>query len=96
MMNSTYSKIWENSDKEWKYCKSFYQVILDSLLRYNQFVLGAEEDNTNKSKDYIHLMMRLVKTKVNSEEENSIEDKFKNLKIDIFEKIEEMKKAYSK
>ena len=55
-----------------------------------------EEDNTNQSKDYIQLMLRLVKTKVNSEEENSIDDKFKNLKIDIFEKIEEMKKTFSK
>ena len=54
------------------------------------------EDNSNKIKDYIQLMMRLVKTKVNSEEENSIDDKFKNLKIDIFEKIEEMKKTFSK
>ena len=35
MMNSTYSKIWENSDKEWKYSKSFYQVILASLLSHN-------------------------------------------------------------
>ena len=54
------------------------------------------EDNTNQSKDYVQLMMRLVKTKVNSEEENSIDEKFKNLKIDIFEKIEEMKKTFSK
>ena len=55
-----------------------------------------EEDSTNRSKDYIQLMMRLVKTKVHSEEENSIDDKFKNLKMDIFEKIEEIKKTFSK
>ena len=52
-----------------------------------------EKDSTNRSKDYIQLLMRLVKTKVHSEEENSIDDQFKNLKIDILEKIEEMKKA---
>ena len=28
MMNSTYSRIWENADREWKYSKSCYQVIL--------------------------------------------------------------------
>ena len=55
-----------------------------------------QEDSNNRSKDYIQLMMRLVKTKVHSEEENSIDDKFKNLKMDIFEKIEEMKKTFSK
>jgi len=26
MMNSTYSKVWENADKEWKYSKTFYKV----------------------------------------------------------------------
>ena len=26
MMNSTYSRVWENSDKEWKYSKTYFQV----------------------------------------------------------------------
>merc|ERR1712080_99991 len=26
LMNSTYMKVWENADMEWKYSKSFYQI----------------------------------------------------------------------
>ena len=55
-----------------------------------------QSDTTNRSKEYIQLMMRLVKTKVQSEKENSIDDKIKDLKIDILEKMEEMKKTLSK
>ena len=50
------------------------------------------EDNTNQSKDYVQLMIRLVKTKFHTEEDNSIDRKFK----DILEKMERMEKAFSK
>ena len=26
MMNTTYTRVWEQADKEWKYSKTFYQV----------------------------------------------------------------------
>ena len=51
-----------------------------------------QEDTSNRNKDYIQLMMRLVKTKVHTEEENRTDRKFK----DILEKMERMEKAFSK
>ena len=51
-----------------------------------------QEDTSNRNKDYIQLMMRLVKTKVHTEEENRTDRKFK----DILDKIDKMEKAFSK
>eukprot|EP00092_Neocalanus_flemingeri_P016679 GFUD01018042.1.p1 GENE.GFUD01018042.1~~GFUD01018042.1.p1 ORF type:complete len:544 (-),score=113.53 GFUD01018042.1:43-1674(-) len=105
MMNSTYSEVWGNSDREWKYSKSYYQIQflrpqaafpppfrwfyyfalfmrkIKSQTAKKQF--DIELESLSKKKQYVELMMRLVKTKMHTDVEISIRDDFDDLRKDI-------------
>ena len=103
MMNTTYTKVSQRADLEWKYSKSFYQIqFLSSravfpppfrifyyfakLMYYSMSVNDVEDreiDRENRNKDYLKLLLRLVKTKQHSDHENSIKDDFSDLRQDI-------------
>ena len=103
MMNTTYTKVSQRADLEWKYSKSFYQIqFLSSravfpppfrifyyfakLMYYSMSVNDVEDreiDIENRNKDYLKLLLRLVKTKQHSDHENSIKDDFSDLRQDI-------------
>ena len=103
MMNTTYTKVSQRADLEWKYSKSFYQIqFLSSravfpppfrifyyfakLMYHSMSVKDLEDreiDRANRNKDYLKLLLKLVKTKQHSDHENSIKDDFSNLRQDI-------------
>ena len=113
MMNTTYHRIWESSDTQWKYSKSFYQIqflfpraVLPSPFRFVYYIAKwiyickkrsseASESGTEKEKyqNYKQKLIEIVRIKVHSDYENSIQDDFTDLKQDLKNHISEKQKT---
>ena len=113
MMNTTYHRIWESSDTQWKYSKSFYQIqflfpraVLPSPFRFVYYIAKwiyfckkrsseTSESGTEKEKyqNYKQKLIEIVRIKVHSDYENSIQDDFTDLKQDLKNHISEKQKT---
>merc|ERR1719309_625269 len=103
LMNTTYTKISQDSDMEWKYSKSFmyaqflptraalpppfrwfyYLACLVRWAKSKRSNLRAQKiENTEKQK-YFELLSKLVKTKMQLDIENLVEDEFDDLRKDF-------------
>ena len=102
MMNTTYHRIWDSSDTQWKYSKSFYQIqflfpraSLPSPFRILYYLVKIIYDckkwsrgsrgNSQREKyeNYKNKLVEIVLLKVHSDNENSIQDDFSDLKKDL-------------
>eukprot|EP00092_Neocalanus_flemingeri_P004977 GFUD01005353.1.p1 GENE.GFUD01005353.1~~GFUD01005353.1.p1 ORF type:complete len:895 (-),score=157.64 GFUD01005353.1:705-3389(-) len=120
MMNTTYTKVSEHADIEWKYSKSYYQVqflapravlpppfrmfyYFSKLIRFlkrkcvsccgDKLQGYGQEDRGTRHKDYLKLLLKLVKTKQHSDYENSIQDDFRDLRQDIQNIVSDKQKS---
>merc|ERR1719309_639328 len=102
-MNTTYTKISEDSDIEWKYSKSFmyaqflttrsalpppfrwfyYLALLVRWVKKKSKKHNIQIRNTLEKQKYFTLLTKLVKTKMQLDIEDSIEDDFDDLRKDF-------------
>ena len=102
-MNTTYTKISQDSDIEWKYSKSFmyaqflstraalpppfrwfyYLALLVRWVKRRSQNHNVEKRNTLEKQKYFRLLTKLVKTKMQLDIEDSIEDDFDDLRKDF-------------
>merc|ERR1712243_294763 len=103
LMNTTYTKISQDSDIEWKYSKSFmyaqflstraalpppfrwfyYLALLVRWVKRRSQNHNVERRNTLEKQKYFGLLTKLVKTKMQLDIEDSIEDDFDDLRKDL-------------
>merc|ERR1712013_520440 len=102
-MNTTYTKISQDSDIEWKYSKSFmyaqflstraalpppfrwfyYLALLVRWVKRRSQNHKVEKRHTLEKQKYFCLLTKLVKTKMQLDIEDSIEDDFDDLRKDL-------------
>ena len=103
LMNTTYTKISEDSDIEWKYSKSFMyaqflptRAALPPPFRWFYYLAcfarwvkkktkkqTIQSRNTLEKQKYFRLLTKLIKTKMQLDIEDSIEDDFDDLRKDF-------------
>ena len=103
LMNTTYTKISQDSDIEWKYSKSFmyaqflstraalpppfrwfyYLALLVRWVKRRSQNHKVEKRHTLEKQKYFCLLTKLVKTKMQLDIEDSIEDDFDDLRKDL-------------
>jgi len=103
LMNTTYTKISQDSDIEWKYSKSFmyaqflptraalpppfrwfyYLACLVRWAKSKRSNLKAQKIENNEKQKYFELLSKLVKTKMQLDIENLVEDEFDDLRKDF-------------
>ena len=109
LMNSTYMKVWQNVDMEWKFSRTFFQVqylaprtvfpppfrwlyYFAKLGRWIRRQRGGKEQSSGKEsqvEEYMDLVHKLILTKIQSDKETTVQDDFKDLKIDLRNIIED-------
>ena len=118
-MNTTYKRIWDDADRQWKYSKSFYQVqflfpraVLPSPMRILYYLVKhihsckrkqqkrQKTDEKNKQaeiyKNYKQTLVQILRVKLTSDYENTIEEDFEDLRQDIRNHITEKQKINDK
>jgi len=103
LMNTTYTKISDESDIEWKYSKTFmyaqflptraalpppfrwfyYLALLARWVKKKSQRQNSQAKNISEKQKYFDLLTKLVKTKMQLDIEDSIEDDFDDLRKDF-------------
>ena len=115
-MNTTYKRIWDDADRQWKYSKSFYQVqflfpravmpspmrILYYLVKHIHSCKRRRQKTTEKHKQaeifksYKQTLVEILRVKLTSDYENTIQEDFEDLRQDIRNHITEKQKNNEK
>ena len=112
-VNTTYTRIWVDSDRQWKYSKSFYQVqflfprsvmpspfrILYYLVKHLHIFKRKRSKHSEKTRQvetfnkYKQTMVGILTVKLLSDYENSIQEDFQDLRMDLQNHITEKHKT---
>ena len=115
-MGTTYTKIWLDSDREWKYRKSSYLLkflfprsampspfrILYYLVKLLYMFKRNDEDKDEKIRQaatnnkYKQTMVNILRVKLHSDDESSIQDDFRDLRMDLLNHLTEKQKMNEK